>query len=135
MWRGSHQSRLIGHAFKSIRSLLWLADNYSGCLGSQFSTELLLQRAFKHAERKTLFWVDILQLTRTLHQKQNYRRKQTNKQTNKQGYRTFRNFPRTMGLDGLGLCFHVEFYSLNGPSIMESVILRSRLLLHNVHVL
>lgn len=42
-------------------------------------------------------------------------------------------FPRTVAFDGLGLCFSVggcccpraEFYSLNGTSTMESVVLRS----------
>ena len=44
----------------------------------------------------------------------------------------FRDFPGTMGFDGLGLCFsfvRLLFYSLNGTSIMESIVLRSGALL------
>lgn len=46
---------------------------------------------------------------------------------------TFRELPRTVELDGLGLCFNfsrwcclrAKFYSLNGTSATESVVLRS----------
>lgn len=42
----------------------------------------------------------------------------------------FRDFPRTVGVGGLGLCFsfggqwylHADFFSLKGNSIMESVV-------------
>jgi hypothetical protein len=45
----------------------------------------------------------------------------------------FKDFPRTMDFDGLGLCFHfgwcnclcAEFYGLNSTPIMEWVVLRS----------
>ena len=54
-----------------------------------------------------------------------------------------RNFPRTVDLDGLCLCFHfgrwcclhAEFHSPNGASIVESVLLRSGKLLQYVIIL
>lgn len=47
--------------------------------------------------------------------------------------RTFRDFARTVDVDGLGVWFHfgswcclpVEFYGLNGTSVIKSVVLRS----------
>jgi hypothetical protein len=72
---------------------------------------------------KNMLWVDIFQLTRTIGQKWNYR-------SQKAKLVRFETFPE---LYGLGLCFSFgrwgcllpEFYSLNGTSIMESVVLRS----------
>lgn len=74
----------------------------------------------------TMFGVDILQLPRTVSQKQNYRNP-------KSKVSTFRDVSRTTGLGGLGLCFsfvrwgslHVRFNGLNGTSIIESVVVRS----------
>lgn len=73
-----------------------------------------------------MFWADILQLTRTVTQKQKH----------------IRDFPRTVDFDGLGLCFHFgwwcclcadlvvsELYDLKGTSIIESGVLRSGALL------
>ena len=76
-------------------------------------------------------WVNMLQLKREGSQKQNYR-------SQKGKARTFRDFPITMDFDGLGLCFSfgrwcylcAEFCSLNGTSIVESVVLRPGVLLH-----
>ena len=52
--------------------------------------------------------------------------------------RVFKEIPRTMDCDEFGLCFHcgrwcslhAEIYSLNVTSIMESVMLRSGVLLY-----
>jgi hypothetical protein len=68
-----------------------------------------------------MFWVDILQLTRTVSQKQNYKCQQERLEV----------FPELW--DGLLLhfpfgrwcCLCVECSGLNGTSIMESVVLRS----------
>ena len=69
---------------------------------------------------KTASCFDMPQLLRTFSQKQNYESKKVN---------TFKDFPRTMNLDGLGLCSHfgrccclcAGFQDLNGSSIMAPV--------------
>jgi hypothetical protein len=91
------------------------------CSGSQCSPE-------PFSSTKTIFRVDILQLTRTVRGRAIEAKSKVS---------TFRDFLRTMDFDGLGLCFHfgrwccqsAEFYSLNGTSIMESLVLRSGALL------
>jgi hypothetical protein len=94
-----HQRRLLRHGVKPVQSLYQPEGNYIGCSGSQCSHEPFSVWAFKH---KTIFWVNILQLTRTVsYYNQNYRRQ-------KERLVQFREFLFiTVDFDRLGLCFSV----------------------------
>lgn len=91
LW-GSHRRRLLRHVFQPIESLSWPASNYTACLGL-LSNLSLSQREF--LSRKTVFWV---QLTRTLGQKWDYR-------SQKNKISAFRDFPKAIDFDGLGLYY------------------------------
>ena len=122
MW-GIHQRKLLWHAFKLIIESPYLSDSdYTWCSGSQCSTKPFLGWVFKH---KIIFCIDILQLTRTVSQKQNYR-------SQKARLVQLETFPqhglwwiRPLFLSWQVVLSTCWFYSLSGTSIMESVVLRS----------
>lgn len=68
-------------------------------------------------------WVDRLQLS-TVTQKQNYRSQRLS-----QNYGTLMDSVFVFNF-GWWCCLHVEFYSLNATSVLESVVLRCGALLH-----
>ena len=83
LW-GTHQRRLLGQRFKPIESLYQLADKYTVCSGSQCSPE-------PFSSTKTIFRVDILQLTRTVRGRAIEAKSKVS---------TFRGFCRIMEFDG-----------------------------------